>query len=96
MPHKKQRQGLRSGQWLRRLFAQPPAAFYGSTSVYLCGREMEIENYRAILDYSDGRLQLNAGSGRLTVTGYDMTIVSLEAKRILLHGTFLRAEFSYG
>ena len=80
---------------VKHLFAQPPSNLYGKTSVYLCGGEMEIENFCELLLYQEGKIQLRLQRGLFTVEGDRLEIEVLDQKRIRLRGTILRTEFSY-
>ena len=77
------------------MFAQPPKNLYGRTSVYLCGRELEVENFRELLDYQRNRVCLRLSCGTLTVFGDDLELAALEKHRIRLCGMVLKTEFSY-
>ena len=74
----------------------PSAAqnFYGRASFYLCGGRMEIEQFRRILSYEEGKLCLELGRGILTVYGDDLKIETLSARRLTLCGQILRTDFS--
>ena len=74
--------------WFRRMFRQPPGDFYGRASVYLSGRRMEIEQFRRIRSYEEGKLCLELGCGTLTVYGDDLKIETLSARRLTLRGRF--------
>ena len=80
--------------WLRRLFRQPPRNFYGRASVYLSGRTLEIEQFRRVCSYEEGKLCLELARGTLTVYGDALSIVTLSAHRITLRGEILRTEFT--
>ena len=77
------------------LFAQPPENLYGRTSIYLCGRELEVENFRELLDYQQDRVRLRLSCGILTVLGDCLELAALEKHRIRLCGTVLKTEFFY-
>ena len=62
---RKHRQHISPTGWFQRLFRQPPANFYGRTSVYLSGSILEIEHFRRIRSYDDGELCLELGKGLL-------------------------------
>ena len=66
---RKRRQHISPTGWFQRLFRQPPANFYGRTSVYLSGSILEIEHFRRIRSYDDGELCLELGKGLLTIYG---------------------------
>ena len=80
--------------WLRRMLRQPPHGFYGQPSVYLSAGRMEIEHFRRIRTYNEGRLCLEFAQGLLTVYGDGLRIETLAAHRITLRGLFLRTDFS--
>ena len=92
---KKQRSGqLSLREWLWRMFRQPPRGFYGQPSVYRSGDRMEIEQFRRIRSYEEGKLCLELGRGTLTVYGDDLKIETLSARRLTLRGQILRTDFS--
>ena len=76
------------------MFRQPPQNFYGRASFYLSGGRMEIEQFRRILSYEEGKLCLELGRGILTVYGDDLKIETLSARRLTLCGQILRTDFS--
>lgn len=80
--------------WFRQIFRQPPKGFYGRTSVYLSGERMEIEQFRRIRSYEEGKLSLELGRGILTVYGDELKIETLSARRLTLRGQILRTDFS--
>ena len=41
--------------WFGRMLRQPPRGFYGQPSVYLSGGVMEIEHFRRVRTYEEGR-----------------------------------------
>ena len=82
------------GDWLRGLFRQPPPGFYSRPAVYLSGDRMEIEQFRRIRSYEEGKLCLELGRGTLTVYGDDLKIETLSARRLTLRGQILRTDFS--
>ena len=61
--------------WFGRMLRQPPRGFYGQPSVYLSGGVMEIEHFRRVRTYEEGRLwNSRAGCSPCMGTG-------LESKR---------------
>ena len=80
--------------WFARMLRQPPRGFYGQPSVYLSGNIMEIEHFRRIHTYEEGRLCLEFAGGLFTVYGDNLKIETLAAHRITLRGRFLRTDFS--
>lgn len=82
------------GDWLRRLFRQPPPGFYSRPAVYLSGDRMEIEHFEAILAYDETRLRLQLPRGQLTIYGERLQIETLTARRITLRGCFVRTDYT--
>lgn len=80
--------------WICRMFRQPPPDFYGRASLYLSGRRMEIEQFRRIRSYEEGKLCLELGQGVLTVYGDGLKIETLSTRRLTLRGQILRTDFS--
>lgn len=72
--------------WFGRMLRQP--------SVYLSGGVMEIEHFRRVRTYEEGRLCLEFAGGLFTVYGDGLRIETLAAHRITLRGRFLRTDFS--
>ena len=80
--------------WFGRMLRQPPRGFYGQPSVYLSGGVMEIEHFRRVRTYEEGRLCLEFAGGLFTVYGDGVRIETLAAHRITLRGRFLRTRSS--
>lgn len=74
--------------WFGRMLRQPPRGFYGQPSVYLSGGVMEIEHFRRVRTYEEGRLCLEFAGGLFTVYGDGLRIETLAAHRITLRGGF--------
>lgn len=80
--------------WFGRMFRQPPRGFYGQPSVYLSGNVMEIEHFKRVRTYEEGKLCLEFAQGLFTVYGDELKIETLAAHRLTLKGHFLRTDFS--
>ena len=81
-------------RWLALLFRQPPQGLYRRPCLYQSGDRMEIEQFRRIRSYEEGKLCLELGRGTLTVYGDDLKIETLSARRLTLRGQILRTDFS--
>lgn len=55
---------------------------------------MEIEQFRRIRSYEEGKLCLELGQGLLTIYGDCLKIETLSAHRLTLCGQILRTDFS--
>ncbi len=80
---------------MKALFAQPPAGLYGGTTLYQCGNEMELENFKMLLDYQENKLRVRMKNGVLTIFGDRLEIAALEPRRLRIRGLVLKTEFSY-
>ena len=80
--------------WFGRILRQPPRGIYGQPSVYLSGGVMEIEHFRRVRTYEEGRLCLEFAGGLFTVYGDGLRIETLAAHRITLRGRCFRTDFS--
>lgn len=80
--------------WFGRMLRQPPRGFYGQPSVYLSGGVMEIEHFRRVRTYEEGRLCLEFAGGCSPCMGTGLESKRWAAHRITLRGRFLRTEFS--
>ncbi len=81
-------------QWAKQLFEQPTQALYQKPSVYMSGDELELQNFRTVVDYNENYLLLDLGRGRLRITGDALVILALEKARLVLRGQILSITFS--
>lgn len=91
---KKHGDRLTPRRWAKLLFRQPPRGLYEQPSVYTCGGQMEITNFRRIVLYNEEKLCVETKSGRFTVYGDGLKIRTLAARRITLRGKFLRTDWA--
>lgn len=94
LPKHKRLQQISPNEWVKSLFAQPAAVFYQKPSVYLSGNELELQNFRAVVDYNEAYLLVDLGRERLRITGDALVILSLEKGRLVLSGRVLSIVFS--
>lgn len=81
-------------QWAKQLFAQPSEALYQKPSMYLSGDELELQNFRSLVDYNENYLLLDLGRTRLRITGDALAILALEPARLVMRGQILSISFS--
>lgn len=91
---KKQSGRLTPRKWFGLMFRQPPRGLYRQPTVYMSGSQMEIEHFKRVLLYDEGRLCVELHRGRFTVYGDKMKILALAAHRITLSGKFLRTDWA--
>ncbi|MFI3170227.1 MAG: YabP/YqfC family sporulation protein [Faecalibacterium sp.] len=94
MPRQKRYPKTSPKQWAKQLFVQPSTIFYQQPSLYLCGSELELQNFHAVVDYTEDYLLIDLGRGRLRITGDALVIRSLEKGRLVLGGQILSVVFS--
>ncbi len=94
LPKRKQHRAASVGGWAKQLFVQPTQAFYEKPSVYLSAGELEIQNFRAIVAYSEQGLVVDFHKGQIEVTGDGLVIRALEKGRVSVRGLILKIEFS--
>ena len=61
--------------------------------IFTGNRELFIENYRGIVEYSDTVIRLNTSECMLKVSGTGLGIKNIAAEEIMLFGTIKRLEF---
>lgn len=55
--------------------------------------DMMIENYKSLLEYDDGRMRINTGTGIIRITGSDLVIREISQDDIVVSGTVRSVEF---
>lgn len=61
--------------------------------IFTGNRELFVENYRGIVQYSDTVIQLNTSEGLVKVSGHSLGIKSIAAEEITLCGNICSLEF---
>ena len=61
--------------------------------VFTGNRELFIENYRGIVEYSDTVIRLNTSECMLKISGVQLGIKHIAAEEIMLFGNIKRLEF---
>lgn len=80
--------------WARQLLMQPSISLYQNASIYMSGKELELQNFSTILDYTENYLLVDLGQSRLRIMGDGLRILALEKGRLSLQGHFLEISFS--
>ncbi len=81
-------------EWAKKLIEQPAAALYQRPSVYMSGDEIEVQNFRAVVDYNQAYLIIDLGRELMRITGDALVIVSMEKGRVVVRGRVLGISFS--
>ncbi len=76
------------------MFDLPKDTFVDLPKIILTGnREIYVENYRGILEYTDSVIRLNIGANALKVCGEELDIRAIGEEDITLNGTISSIEF---
>lgn len=76
------------------MFELPKDTFVDLPKIVLTGnREIYVENYRGILEYTDSVIRLNIGTNALKVCGEELDIRAIGEEDITLNGTIESIEF---
>lgn len=76
------------------MFDLPKDTFVDLPKIILTGnREIYVENYRGILEYTDSIIRLNIGANALKVCGEELDIRAIGEEDITLNGTIASIEF---
>ena len=72
----------------------PLDALYEVPRIELLGKsEINIENFRGILDYDENSFKINTHSGIIKIDGSGLMISSITDDNVCLRGTIFRLEF---
>ena len=55
--------------------------------------EVNIENYKNIIEYTETNIRINTNSGVLMVAGYGLTLKQLTAEYIVVAGDIVKLEY---
>lgn len=76
------------------MFDLPKDTFVDLPKIILTGnREIYVENYRGILEYTDSIIRLNIGANAIKVCGEELDIRAIGEEDITLNGTIASIEF---
>jgi sporulation protein YqfC len=56
-------------------------------------KDMMIENYKGVMEYEDGRIRVNTGTGVVKVTGARLLIREITSEDIIISGDIHALEF---
>lgn len=56
-------------------------------------RQVDIENHRGMIEYSDTVMRIALASGELRITGFDMELTALTLTELTVSGTIRALEF---
>ena len=61
--------------------------------MFIGSREVTIENYRGIVEYTDSRMVLDANPHRLKIEGVGLEVRCITQELLYVTGTILKMEF---
>ena len=75
-------------------FALPADALLGALKLTVTGgRQVFIDNHKGILSYSDERVLLSTGKGKLLIYGQALRLETMTAGQLLINGKIQRVEW---
>ena len=76
------------------LLSLPKEIILNLPQVILTGSgELNIENYRNIIEYTETSIRVNTNSGILLIAGHSLTLKQITAEYITIIGDILKLEF---
>ncbi len=71
-----------------------PAELGDTPIIFMTGsREMTVDGFHGIIDYTENELTFGAGAGTITVTGFDLAIRYMSLHTIVVGGDIKNVEF---
>lgn len=79
---------------LTELLSLPKEILLNLPQIILVGRkEVSIENYKSIIEYSDTAIRINTSSGVLLIAGNGLTLKNMTTEYITVIGGITKLEF---
>ncbi|MCL2398679.1 MAG: sporulation protein YqfC [Defluviitaleaceae bacterium] len=79
---------------LTELLSLPKEILLNLPQIILTGRkEISIENYKSIIEYSDTTIRINTSSGVLLIVGNSLTLKHMTTEYITIVGGITKLEF---
>ncbi len=92
----KQKKRPKARETIRQLTAQPPRDFYRQPILHInCNGEIQVENCRAVLEYTTDHLRLDMGRWDADIWGSELELCSLGGPVLVLKGRIFKAELFY-
>lgn len=64
-------------------------------SIVKSNREIEIENYKGIIEYGEEKIRINTRSGIIKISGEKLTLKQIATEKIIIAGTINKIEFLF-
>lgn len=61
--------------------------------VFVGNKELSIENYKGIIEYSENIIRINTNTHMLKITGYNLEIKTITEEEVLVNGNIAGLEF---
>jgi len=76
------------------LLSLPKELILNLPQVILTGsNEINIENYKNIIEYTETQIRINTNSGILLIAGYNLTLKQITAEYITITGDIVKLEY---
>ena len=79
---------------LTELLSLPKEIILNLPQIILTGNgEVNIENYKNIIEYTEVQIRINTNSGILLIAGHGLTLKQITAEYITVAGTIVKLEY---
>lgn len=79
---------------LSKLFEVPPEVVNDFPKIVLLGnREVSIENFNGLIEYTSQKIRINTKCGMLVIDGIELEIKKMTADYIMISGTIIQVGF---
>lgn len=93
---RKKKNRANARETISQLVAQPPSDFYRQPILHInCRGEIQVENCKAVLEYTSDQIKLDMGRWNVSIGGSDLELCSLGGPVLILKGTIFKAELFY-
>ena len=75
-------------------FDIPMNDILGLPHIDLCGNRLIVENHRGVIQYSDFDITISGGKHLISVSGTNLSIISMTRGELVIDGQIQKIEFS--
>lgn len=90
----KKKEGINLREKVTEVFELPKEVVLDIPRVTIVGnRNMAIENYKGVFEYSTARIRVNTGSGIIKIEGVGLEIREVTSEEVVIEGNVQKVEF---
>lgn len=64
-------------------------------SIVKSNKEIEIENYKGVIEYGEDKIRISTKSGIIKLTGDKLTLKQIATEKIIIKGIIIKIEFLF-